>query len=181
LGWRRYAYGLYCLALDGVGLIPAHRLRRACYRHLFGMVLDPGSVIYRGLRVRSPRGIRIGVGSSIGHRCELDGRGGLRIGRNVNLSSEAMLWTAQHDFRAPGFPTVLAPVEIGDFAWIGPRCIVLPGVSVAAGCVIAAGAVVTRSTEPFGVYAGVPARRIGERPCEAASGYTPGADHIPFI
>jgi maltose O-acetyltransferase len=51
-------------------------------------------------------------------------------------------------------------VEIGDRVWLGARAMVLPGVTVGDGCVVAAGAVVTRDCEPDGVYAGVPARRI---------------------
>ncbi|WP_447643573.1 acyltransferase [Nocardioides zeae] len=51
-------------------------------------------------------------------------------------------------------------MEIGNGAWIGARALILPGVSVSEGCVIAAGAVVNRNTEPHGLYAGVPARRI---------------------
>jgi maltose O-acetyltransferase len=44
--------------------------------------------------------------------------------------------------------------------WMGARVTVLPGVTVGDGCVIAAGAVVTKDCEPGGVYAGLPARRI---------------------
>ncbi|MBR1536811.1 MAG: hypothetical protein IJ630_07725 [Treponema sp.] len=47
--------------------------------------------------------------------------------------------------------------------WIGANVTILDGVTVASGCVLAAGSVVTKSTEPNGVYAGVPARRIKER------------------
>jgi acetyltransferase-like isoleucine patch superfamily enzyme len=53
-----------------------------------------------------------------------------------------------------------APVVIGAGSWLGARVVVLPGVHVAPGCVVGAGAVVTRDTEPNGVYVGVPARRV---------------------
>lgn len=52
---------------------------------------------------------------------------------------------------------------IEDHAWIGARVIILPGVTVGEGAVVAAGAVVTRSVPPYAVVGGVPAKRIGER------------------
>jgi acetyltransferase-like isoleucine patch superfamily enzyme len=54
-------------------------------------------------------------------------------------------------------------IVIDDDVWIGAHASVLDGVRIARGCVIGAGAVVTKSTEPYGVYAGVPAKPIGER------------------
>ncbi|WP_308493924.1 acyltransferase [Microbacterium terrisoli] len=53
-----------------------------------------------------------------------------------------------------------APIVVGDGVWIGARAIILPGVSIGDGCVIAAGAVVARDCEPHGLYGGVPAMRI---------------------
>ncbi|MAM57851.1 MAG: acetyltransferase [Salinicola sp.] len=144
------------------------------------MRLGEHVAIYRGARIRGGRKIAIGSGTSIGDRCELDGRGGLQFGCNVNVSSEAMFWTAQHDYRDAGFPTRFSPVAIEDWVWIGPRVIVLPGVTVARGCVVAAGSVVTKSTEPYGLYAGVPSRRVGERP-NLEFEYTPGQGFIPFL
>jgi maltose O-acetyltransferase len=55
---------------------------------------------------------------------------------------------------------VLAPVTIGDDAWIGARSIILPGVVIGKGCTVAAGAVVTRSTADYSTVAGVPAVQV---------------------
>jgi acetyltransferase-like isoleucine patch superfamily enzyme len=57
-------------------------------------------------------------------------------------------------------------VTIGDDVWIGAGARILDGVTIARGCVIGAGAVVTRSTRPDGVYLGVPARRHQDRGAE---------------
>nr|WP_243895920.1 acyltransferase [Paenibacillus sp. F411] len=54
----------------------------------------------------------------------------------------------------------LLPIKVDDGCWIGARVTILPGVTVGQGCIIAAGAVVTKDCEPNGLYAGVPARRI---------------------
>ncbi|WP_186766712.1 acyltransferase [Puniceibacterium confluentis] len=173
-------YGLYTLIIEAIGWLPSQHLRRWLYRRLGRMRLESNVAIYRGVRMRGTKKIEIGEGTSIGDRCELDGRAGLRFGRCVNVSTEAMFWTAQHDYRVPEFTTVFAPVEICDWVWIGPRVIVLPGVTVAEGCVVAAGSVVTKSTEPYGVYAGIPARRIAERPQHEFT-YMPGRHHVPCI
>ena len=53
-------------------------------------------------------------------------------------------------------------ITIEDGVWIGASCTILPNATIANGCVIAAGSVVTQSTEPNGLYAGVPAKRIKE-------------------
>ena len=52
---------------------------------------------------------------------------------------------------------------IGNDVWIGDRVTILGGVNIADGTVVGAGAVVTRDTEPFGIYVGIPAKKIGSR------------------
>lgn len=54
-------------------------------------------------------------------------------------------------------------IEIKDNVWIGANVTILDGVIVESGCILAAGAVLTKSTEPNGIYAGVPAKRIKDR------------------
>jgi len=178
---RIHFYGIYSLITNIIGKVPSHMVRNLYYRRVCGLSLADDATIYGGLRLRGGKRIRIGSGTSVGDRCELDGRGGLVVGKCVNISSEVMLWTAQHDYRTAGFPTLFDAIVIEDYVWIGPRCIILPGVTVAQGCVVAAGAVVTKSTQPFGIYAGIPAKRIGERPREAAKAYAPGLNRVPYI
>jgi acetyltransferase-like isoleucine patch superfamily enzyme len=55
------------------------------------------------------------------------------------------------------------PVIIEDEAWLGANCVITAGVRIGRGAVVAAGAVVTRSVEPFQIVGGVPARPIGAR------------------
>ena len=54
-------------------------------------------------------------------------------------------------------------MEIGDYVFIGPRAIILPGVKIGRGAVVAAGAVVTKDVPEKTIVAGVPAETIGER------------------
>lgn len=170
--------GLYLL-IRLLGRVPSQRLRRGVLCRMFGARVGSGTVLYGGFEIRSPRRLEIGAQSVIGHRAVLDARGGLTVGRRVNLSSEVMIWTAQHDYRDPQFAAVFKPVRIGDYAWLGPRCIVLPGVTIGEGAVVAAGAVVTKDVAPYAVVGGVPARPIAERP--QGLEYNPSESPMPLI
>lgn len=105
----------------------------------------------------------IGANSVVGIDAILDGRGGIVIGRNVNLSSEVAIWTAEHDVNHPLFQMRLGDVTIEDHAWLSFRVTVLPGVTVGKGAVVAAGSVVTKDVPPFAIVAGVPAKQVGAR------------------
>jgi len=160
---RRWLSGILFLVLRLAGYIPSNHLRLLAYR-MVGMRIGRGSHIYMGAEIRSPHLIRIGTGSSIGHRAILDGRGSLAIGSNVNLSTGVWVWTMDHDPRSPTFDSRKAAVVIGDFVWLSCRVVVLPGVTIGEGAVAAAGAVVTRDVSPYTIVGGVPAIPIGERP-----------------
>jgi maltose O-acetyltransferase len=61
------------------------------------------------------------------------------------------------------------PIEIGDGCWIGARSVILGGVRIGAGCVVAAGSVVTRDVPNNTLVAGVPARIKRQLDCEASA------------
>jgi acetyltransferase-like isoleucine patch superfamily enzyme len=173
----RYKGGLEYLALTLVALIPSHLARKALYR-LFGMKIAHSAWIYSRCEVRAPSGITIGANSIVGIDGILDGRGGIVIGRNVNLSSEVAIWTAEHDANHPLFQMRLEPVVIEDYAWLSFRATVLPGVTVAKGAVVAAGSVVTKDVPSYTIVGGVPAKVIGTRVDDLR--YTP-AKPAPFL
>ena len=108
----------------------------------------------------------VGERSVVGDRAILDARNGIEIGRNVNISTAVHIWTAQHNHRDKQFRGMRYPdfkVVIGDRAWIGPGAVILHSVHIGEGAIVAAGAVVTKSVPPYEIWAGVPARKIGER------------------
>jgi acetyltransferase-like isoleucine patch superfamily enzyme len=158
-----------------VARVPVYALRHAWYRRVLGMRIGEGSALLMDLFIyirgrTRPGGVSSGgPGISIGRRtvvnqqCCLDGRGGLEIGDDVDISAGVWILTDSHDMHDPLFREVLAPVRIRDHAWIGSRALILPGVTVGQGAVVAAGAVVTSDVEPYAVVAGVPARPIGTR------------------
>ena len=144
-------------------LVPLHVARTAALR-AFGCQLGDGVVVYHGFEVRAARHVSIGDRTIVGDHATLDGRGGLTIGADVNLSTGVSIWTGQHDWRAEDFRYVKAPVAVGDRAWLSTRVIVLPGSTIGEGAVVAAGAVVSGDIPPFVLAAGVPARPVKERP-----------------
>ena len=166
-GWkaafRRVYGGVYKYYGQHVSRIPSNLLRCFLYKHIFKIRIGKRVVFHKGLEVRDGYKISIGDGTIIGDDCLLDGRGGLTIGRNVNLSSKVNIYTGQHDVRSCDFGGVFSPVNIGDRVWLSANTIILPGVAVGEGTVLAAGAVATKALEAHGIYGGIPAKRIGER------------------
>lgn len=142
--------------------IPSHHTRRFLLR-CSGAKIGKGSSIHMGCRFFSLKKIRIGEDSIIGYGAFLDGRERITIGNHVDIASEVMIYNSEHDINSEDFQAKLAPVEIGDYVFIGPRAIVLPGVKVGKGAVVAAGAVVTKDVPDFALVGGVPAQVIGER------------------
>lgn len=164
VGNRIYNYlADFCLYLAYCGLlIPSHHVRRFILR-LGGAKIGKGSSIHMGCRFFSLKQVKIGEDSIIGYGAFLDGRDKIIIGNHVDIASEVMIYNSEHDINSEDFLTNLAPVEIGDYVFIGPRAIILPGVKIGKGAVVAAGAVVTKDVPNFVVVGGVPAQVIGER------------------
>jgi len=151
-----------------VGKLPSHYLRRFFYR-LAGIKIGKGSTIHMGARFYDPRNISIGEDSIIGEGVVFDGRDRLIIGNHVDIASEVMIYNSEHDINDPNFLAKNAPVVIEDYVFIGPRAIILPGVKIGKGAVVAAGAIVTKDVPPFAIVGGVPAKIIGERKIKSLS------------
>lgn len=149
-----------------IGSIPSLRVRRFVYRHIFNMDISNKSIIHIGSKIRGYQYITIGDNTAVGDNVVLDGRKGITIGKNVNISSDAQLWSEQHDHRDPYFrcnSDESFRIIVDDYVWIGPRVIILHGVHIGKGAVIAAGAVVTKNVDPYTIVAGIPAKAIGKR------------------
>lgn len=153
-------------------------LRWMLYRTLFAR-LGGFPFIYKGVYFEHCYGIDAGSNLHVSAGAVLYGRGGLAIGDDVMIGHHATIYSSQHRWDlGPGIPMirqghVSARVEIGDDVWIGAHAVVLPGVRIARGTVVAAGAVVNRDTAPYTIVAGAPARVVGERPRPAIENSTP--------
>ena len=161
--------------------IPSHHVRDFLYRFVFRVSIGKRVVIYYGCEIRSPWNLYISDGAIIGDKCTLDARSGIYIGRNVNFSSEAAVWTLQHDVNSPDFSTVGEgkPVFIFDRVWVSTRAVILPGCVINEGSVIAGGGYCTKDTEAYGIYSGVPCKKIGIRNLNLS--YEFSGAHVHFL
>jgi acetyltransferase-like isoleucine patch superfamily enzyme len=132
--WLLGMYSLVCLC---IAYIPSHTLRK-CFVRALGARIGKKVAFFHGFEVRSPNRLRVGDGTIIGYNAILDARGGIHIGRNINLSSEVAIWTDQHDPMSPDFVEIRRPVVIEDHAWVSFRATILPGVTIGEGAVVAA-------------------------------------------
>ena len=119
--------------------------------------------------------IRLGKHCSVNPYAVLYGEGGLTIGDHVRIAAHSVIVPGNHQFHDLNLPISqqglnTQGITIEDDVWIGAGVKILDGVRVATGCVIGAGSVVTRSTEPYGVYVGAPARRIKTRGAQDEGG-----------
>ena len=148
-----------------VSKVPLVSARMRCYR-LVGVRFEDvaNTTIMLGTEVWSPRGLSIGAHSIVGRGCVLDARGGITIGRSVNIGSDTILQTAKHVVASRTFEDSYDAIVVQDRAWLALRVTVIAGVTIGEGAVVAAGAVVTRDVPPFTIVGGVPAGKIGERP-----------------
>jgi acetyltransferase-like isoleucine patch superfamily enzyme len=161
--FRSWRTGWSYFFLILIGKLPGHWVRRSLYRWLYGFSFPASSVLYGGAEIRNCQALKIGENTVIGHHAILDARRGIELGCNVNLSTGVWIWTEQHDPNDPDFAIVGGKVVIEDYAWISCRTVILPGVRIGEGCVVGAGAVVTRDMPAWSIVGGVPATVIGQR------------------
>ena len=105
--------------------------------------------------------ISIGNNSVIGRSCVLLGE--IIIKNNVSITAEAYIFTSSHLVNSPSFECFYKTVEIEDYAWLGARAMVLPGVKIGKGAVLAAASTATKDIPAYSIYAGTPAKEIGKR------------------
>ncbi|MDO8269286.1 MAG: acyltransferase [Candidatus Levybacteria bacterium] len=154
---------LVCAKLRFAGYVPFHHYRRFIYR-LFGVAIGKGSTIHMFASFYNPTNISIGKDTIIGEWAVLDGRARLQIGDHVDIASNVMIYNAEHDIHSQEFTKArMDKVVIEDYVFIGPRAIILPGVTLGRGAVVAAGAVVVKDVAALTIVGGVPAKEIGTR------------------
>jgi maltose O-acetyltransferase len=124
--------------------------------------ISKGSAILMHCYFDAAKGFEMCDNSVINANCRIDTRGGIKIGNNVAISANVILLTADHDMDN-NMKGRNNPIFIDDYVWIGTRAMILPGVTINKGAVVAAGAVVTKDVEDRDVVAGIPAKVIRKR------------------
>lgn len=156
-----------------------------------GVDLSDNVVLFPGaLLLRYPRNIHIGSDALIksgAHICPCNPQAHIHIGSRTSLGFHSFVYASDRitigdDCQIAPFvyivdsdhgtrkdapmnrqPNQPNPISIGNDVWIGAHAVVLAGVTIGQGAVIAAGAVVNRDVEPYTIVGGVPARHLGER------------------
>ncbi len=146
-----------------VNRIPSHALRLWFYRRFMKLQIGMCSAIFMGAWLDGIGSFVMQGNSVINQRCRLDNRGGIAIGRNVSISAEVCILTADHDPQGTHFDGRQKPVVIEDYVMVGTRAMILPGVTLGEGSVVGAGSVVTQDVAPYTIVSGIPAKPVGMR------------------
>lgn len=145
--------------------IPCWAIRKFSYK-LFGMKIGKNSRILTGVYIFDPWKIEIGNNSYINEKCFLDGRGGVIIEDNVSVSIYTKILSGTHISGSDTFEYTSKKVILRSNVWTGIASIILPGVELPHGVILAAGSVAANSKkgyEPMHIYSGVSAVDIGVR------------------
>ncbi|NNJ11086.1 acyltransferase [Chloroflexales bacterium ZM16-3] len=139
----------------------AHILRAAGIQIGHGSILMGTPLLYgEGKIIRQ---LHIGGYTVINIGCVFDLSGPIMIGDHVAIGHEVMFLTSSHQIDKAihrAGPLFTAPITIEDGAWIGARSVVMPGITIGAGSIVGAGAIVTKDVPPNTMVGGVPARVI---------------------
>jgi acetyltransferase-like isoleucine patch superfamily enzyme len=117
--------------------------------------------LWSGVRIEVAPGARlsIGKGTYLNRGTTVVCHERIRIGADCKISYQVIIMDTDEHL-VPGRDRITAPVVIGDNVWIGARAIVLKGVEIGEGAIVAAGAIVTRDLPPHAIVAGQPARVV---------------------
>ena len=139
-----------------------YALRNTLLR-LFGATIGKDVRIRPSATIEQPWKLSIGANTAVGDRVILYCLAPIRVGSNCTISQYAHLCAGTHDYTRPDMPLVTIPVVIEDETWIAADVFVGPGVTVGEGSVVGARSSVYKDLDPWGIYAGNPARRLRDR------------------
>lgn len=145
-----------------INKIPSRHIRKWFYLFM-GAKIGRNTVICRRAEVLFPKGLQLADNVSIGWFVDLDARGGIYVDHDTNISSHTKFITGSHDIDDPKYSASFLPIYIGHHCWVSTGAIILQGVKIGDGAVVAAGAVVTKDVPPYTVVGGVPAKCIKQR------------------
>lgn len=126
-------------------------------------------LIRSGVRIDYPENIEIDDFSGVNDYCFIEGGVSVKIGKWVRLGPHVSILTMNHVYQSRKIPIKQQglekkPVVIDDDVWIGINSVILPGVTIGKGAVVAAGSIVTKDVEPYSIVGGIPAKHIKMRP-----------------
>lgn len=142
------------------------RIKSWCYRNLYHLNNVSKSVYFGGHSAIS-KDLVAGKYVYIGPNCRIYPK--VRIGAFTMLANNVSIIGGDHKYDKVGTPIIFSgrgnikETQIGSDCWIGAFSIIMCGVKIGDGSIIAAGSVVTKDVEPYSIYGGIPAHKIKER------------------
>jgi putative colanic acid biosynthesis acetyltransferase WcaF len=136
---------------------------KAVLLRAFGARIGNDVVFKNGVNLKYPWHLSVGDYSWIGEGVWIDSLAKVSIGANCCLSQGVMIETGNHDWSKPTFDLIVREVIVEDGAWAAVKSLLLPGSRLASHAVLGAGSVLSGDTEPYGIYIGVPAKKVMER------------------
>lgn len=142
------------------------RLKRRYLHQSYSLKgVDKTTILSKGCNLAND--LKAAAYSFIGPHCSIYPR--VKIGRFTLLANHVTIVGGDHIYKKAGVPTIYAgrdiekATEIGQDVWIGANSIVMTGVKIGDGAIVAAGSVVTKDVEPYTIVGGVPAKYIKDR------------------
>lgn len=160
--FRKQSYYVIISAFNKLHSCLPFFLSRVLFR-LFKLEIHPTAIIAGGVKIFTAGRLSIGSGSMVNRGVVLDNRGGLSIGKNVNIAHNTKIYTLGHDINCPGFSAMAKSSVIDDNVVIFANCQIMPGVTIGRGAVILGGSIVSKDVDPFAIVGGNPAEVVGER------------------
>lgn len=136
---------------------------RVLLLRLFGAKIGNHSYVAGSCKIWAPWNLIMGDNSCIAEHVNCYNVDKVFIGDNVVVSQEAFLCTASHDISSVNMELKTKPITVENNVWITARVIIMPGVTIREGGVVAAGAVVTHDVDEWLVVGGSPAKMIRKR------------------
>lgn len=130
---------------------------------LFGAKVEWSSNVLPSCRIWQPWKLEMGAYACLSQRVDCYNADWIRIGKQATISQDAFLCTASHDISNVNMELTTAPLILGPQTWICARAVILPGVTVGEGAVVACASVVAKNVEPWSVVGGNPAKFIKHR------------------
>lgn len=141
---------------------------KSSFLRIQGARIGKRVIFYPGVWIVSGKNLEIGDDVDLALDVLITTGGGVCIGDRTLIGYRSQIISSNHNI--PPMPArifdsghISKPVTIGCDVWVGASCLILPGVDIGDGAIIAAGSVVTKSVAPYTVVGGVPAQLIRER------------------
>lgn len=142
-----------------ITFFPLHWIRKIYLKSIMHIPIGKNSFIHMGCIFYA--NVRVGENSVIGRGCHI--LGDTTVGNNVSITAQTYIFATSHRKDSATFEAFCEPVTIEDYAWIGARAIILPGVRIGKGAILGAGSVATKNIPDHSICVGSPAKCIGKR------------------